>query len=256
MESSTPLYVTAIANRISFAKVGEVTDEACKLEAISLTLSVQLKELRAKTEKTEKAKSSIDASLREAMEKSDAGSPFGLIPATTDDLADTKEPDSQSDCEVDESIAPILETQSYEEQAVSILPSVVALKPSRSFQNLSMYSKDFGQAQPQAKRSKGFWSGFFTPAKESTRSSPAASRVSIPRESGPGAPEGGGAGQTPVNPVRIDFACGLSGHGGLSRRNPRNAPRRRVMSYSHRRSYTRTETVRFVHHYFSKAILQ
>jgi uncharacterized protein YhaN len=85
----------------STPKVGEVTDESCKLEAMDQVLSNQIEELENKRKQIKKAQDSVNNKLKEALADTDSSDDtFGPARQTFSNCVDSFDQDEKKDEEL------------------------------------------------------------------------------------------------------------------------------------------------------------
>ena len=218
--------------------VGEVTDGACKLQAASQIIDAEIQGLKRKIGRLRKASESVKEDLKNLMENKDDTSVFG--PVLEDAPMVTSMNLGQGDATSNERLPQaitgeaaelvlkcphsIMETQSYDEQAASALPSVPAVEASRSFDNPARY----GREPPKEERQPGNTMNSYL--------------VDYSYAAGKPSDDNGARGvgsRSPISPYTstssgaLDFASGFSGHRGLNRTKNRSRRQRSVMMMSH-----------------------
>ena len=223
-----------------------------------MALSSQLKQIVKKIDRIERAKEAVDASLQEAMEKSDGDSPFGPVPDRSEHPSDEELESAYAKqyyngMQYGEFVSPITEARSFDENRLSILPGAVPMERQRSFSSMSSYTKEQGRGgddstgmpssvpRSMLRRNNedhvisalasacGLWPRFLGDNEdfEIPPMSPISRRFIA---------EARGDREEPVSPS-VDFPTGMSCHQGLNRGNPRSprTPRREVLAYSSQR---------------------
>lgn len=206
--------------------VGEVTDDACKLEATSRVIEMEIQALRQKTTRLKRALGTVNKKLHKTMSVNDESAVFGPVPQdkpfdeppveeelTTGDMnvpwrkaspppSALESPKSILKYEPKKLSPAVLETQSFEESPISVFPCVPAIEPSRSFENLSNFL--LGQTREQ-RESQNAMAHYFASYWSGSRDETDTTTCSHSTQSSSQNKNG-----------NIDFRCGLSGHSGLN----------------------------------------
>lgn len=226
-----------VDNSSQLTKVGEVTDEVCKLDATKQVIEMEIEELDRKVEKLKEALMLLEE-RRNGLSNLDKGeSVFGPIPEDrpfdesasnypmSNDEAPSELPRPPQGYSIKKSMLKheppaIAGTQSYDEYPRSLFCAPV-IEPSRSFENMARYIR----GQEQEERQSGdimanYFSAYWTGSRDEGDT-----RLNNP----PSTPSPSGQRNS------IDFSSGLSGHVGLSRARMASSrhQQRRVMMMSH-----------------------
>jgi hypothetical protein len=206
----------------SFCLVGEVTDEACKMEATGKVIETEIQGLEKETRKLRRALETVDEQLKKIMSVNDNNTVFGPVPddrlreelLSENDTNEEKK--TMSVTRKDPTLPPVAipaesdlkkepavtKTQSFEVAPVSMF-CVPSIEPSRSFGNFAKYLLGQKEEHRQSQYIMSnyfatYWSG--AQDESDTRSiSSQSSRSSSSRQNS-----------------AINFASGLSGHSGLN----------------------------------------